>query len=236
MNILLSRLLAAGVAAALLATVQTLPAYGQTPTDAERQPPTKEEASYLVGLQIADQMLRSGVAPALSAETVAKGLRDGLAGTKLSPGDPEKLNAYITATRKAAADRNYAAAAEFLAKNAKEKGVKTTASGLEYRVIDAGNAKAASPLPTDKVTVHYRGKLLDGTQFDSSYDRGSPATFPVNGVILGWQEALVLMKPGAKWQLWIPPALAYDAAAKPGIPAGSALVFDVELISVTPAN
>jgi FKBP-type peptidyl-prolyl cis-trans isomerase len=82
------------------------------------------------------------------------------------------------------------------------------------------------------VTVQYRGKLLDGTEFDSSYSRGVPATFPVTGVIKGWQEALVMMKPGAKWTLFIPPDLAYGSNAKPGIPGGSLLVFDVELVSV----
>ena len=82
------------------------------------------------------------------------------------------------------------------------------------------------------MTVQYRGKLLDGTEFDSSYARGVPATFPVTGVIKGWQEALVMMKPGAKWTLFVPPDLAYGANAKPGIPGGSLLVFDVELVSV----
>jgi FKBP-type peptidyl-prolyl cis-trans isomerase len=82
------------------------------------------------------------------------------------------------------------------------------------------------------VTVQYRGKLLDGTEFDSTYTRGAPATFAVNGVIPGWQEALVLMKPGSKWQLFVPPELAYGANPKPGIPGGSLLIFDVELLSV----
>jgi len=83
--------------------------------------------------------------------------------------------------------------------------------------------------------VQYRGKLLDGTEFDSSYSRGQPATFPVGGVIRGWQEALVMMKPGAKWTLWVPPELAYDMSSRPPIPPGSLLVFDVEMVSVAPA-
>jgi FKBP-type peptidyl-prolyl cis-trans isomerase len=95
-----------------------------------------------------------------------------------------------------------------------------------------GDKKAAVIAPTDEVTVQYRGKLLDGTEFDSSYARGHARPFPVNGVIPGWQEALVLMKPGAKWQLFVPPELAYGNNPKPGIPGGSLLIFDVELVSV----
>ena len=109
--------------------------------------------------------------------------------------------------------------------------MKTTASGLQYKVLVPGDAKAPPIAATDEVTVNYRGKLLDGTEFDSSYTRGTPATFPVNGVIKGWQEALVLMKPGAKWELYVPPELGYGANPRPGIPANSLLIFDVDLIS-----
>jgi FKBP-type peptidyl-prolyl cis-trans isomerase len=101
-------------------------------------------------------------------------------------------------------------------------------------VLAAGDLKAPAIKPADEVTVQYRGKLLDGSEFDSSYSRGVPATFKVGGVIKGWQEALVLMKPGAKWQLFVPPELAYDNSSRPGIPAGSLLIFDVELQSVKP--
>jgi len=102
-------------------------------------------------------------------------------------------------------------------------------------VADTMNARMLREMPTDSVTVQYRGKLLDGTEFDSTYARGAPATFTVNGVIPGWQEALVLMKPGAKWQLFVPPELAYGARPQPGIPGGSLLIFDVELVSVKPS-
>ena len=114
--------------------------------------------------------------------------------------------------------------------------MKTTADGLEYKVLAAGNAKAAAVQPGDEVTVQYRGRLLDGSEFDSSYSRNAPATFKVNGVIKGWQEALVLMKPGAKWEIFVPPELAYDTNPRPGIPAGSLLIFDVELVSVKPSD
>src|SRR5260370_22056354 len=128
--------------------------------------------------------------------------------------------------------RNKAAAKDFLTKNGQEKGVKTTADGLQYKVLLPGDAKAPAIATNDEVTVNYRGKLLDGSEFDSSYARGQPATFKVNGVIKGWQEALVLMNPGAKWHLFVPPELAYDTTPRPGIPAGSLLNFEVELLSV----
>jgi FKBP-type peptidyl-prolyl cis-trans isomerase FklB len=118
----------------------------------------------------------------------------------------------------------------FLAENKKKDGVKTLPSGLQYKVLAEGKGK--TPKATDTVTVHYRGTLTDGTEFDSSYKRNQPASFPVNGVIKGWTEALQLMKEGSKWQLFIPASLAYGEPGRPGIPPNSVLIFDVELISV----
>src|SRR5438270_271753 len=117
---------------------------------------------------------------------------------------------------------------------AEKPDVVTTASGLQYKVLNAGNGD--SPKKTDEVTVNYRGSLINGTEFDSSYKRGQPATFPVNGVIPGWTEALGLMKPGAKWELFVPPQLAYDMQSRPPIPPGSLLIFEVELLSVKGAG
>ncbi len=129
------------------------------------------------------------------------------------------------------AAKNQTEGEAFLTENAKKEGVVVTASGLQYKVLEAGEGD--SPMPSDVVTVHYRGTLVDGTQFDSSYDRGQPATFPVGGVIAGWTEALQLMKPGAKWQLVIPADLAYgERGAGQVIGPNSTLLFDVELISV----
>ena len=116
--------------------------------------------------------------------------------------------------------------------NAKKEGVKTTASGLQYKVLKEGEGK--SPKATDRVEVHYRGTLLDGTEFDSSYKRGETITFPLNGVIPGWTEGVQLMKEGAKYQFTIPSKLAYGERGTPGgpIPANATLIFDVELIKV----
>jgi len=121
----------------------------------------------------------------------------------------------------------------FLIANKTKPGVKTTTSGLQYKVIREGTG--ASPKPTDKVMVHYAGKLVNGTKFDASYDRGTPAEFPVNGVILGWQEGLLLMKEGGKYELYIPSELAYgDTGAGESVPGGAVLIFEVELIKVIP--
>ena len=123
---------------------------------------------------------------------------------------------------------------DFLAANKTKDGVVTLPSGLQYKIITAGTG--AKPGPTDTVTVNYRGTLINGTEFDSSYKRGQPATFTINAVIKGWQEALLLMKPGSKIELYIPPSLAYDMNSPPPIPPGSLLKFEVELISVRPAS
>ncbi len=133
---------------------------------------------------------------------------------------------------KESGDKNKKEGDEFLAKNKADKDVKVTASGLQYKVIT--NGKGAKPSASSTVEVHYEGKLIDGTEFDSSYKRNAPATFPVNGVIKGWTEALQLMNEGSKWKLFIPADLAYGAMDRPGIPANSVLVFEVELLKVLP--
>jgi len=181
------------------------------------------------------QLLQVGIGKEVSVDDISRGMRDAMAGRKLESADQLRAQVFVRSLVDAAVARNKAAAQEFLAKNGKEKGVKTTASGLQYKILTAGDAKAASPSAADKVVVNYRGKLLDGSEFDSSYARGTTATFPVSGVIKGWSEAMQLMKPGAKWQLWVPPELGYDASPRPGIPAGSLLAFEVELVKVEPA-
>jgi FKBP-type peptidyl-prolyl cis-trans isomerase len=147
----------------------------------------------------------------------------------------EMLGREMTAKRQAeiakASAENKKQEEAFMAENKKKEGVKTLSSGLQYKVLKEGSG----PQPTlyDTVTVNYRGTLLNGTEFDSSYKRGQPATFLVNGVIRGWSEALQLMKTGSKWQLYIPASLAYGEAGAGGvIPPNAALIFEVELISI----
>jgi len=196
----------------------------------------KSNASYSLGVSMGEQLRGAGVtSEAVSSERLAQGVRDGLSGkAKLTDADRQAINEMVRNAHEALAETNHRAAAKFLAENSKKTDVVTTASGLQYKVLAQGSG--ASPKPSDSVVVNYRGTLLDGTEFDSSYKRGEPATFQVNRVIPGWTEALQLMKPGAKYQLFVPPQLAYDLRSPPAIPAGSMLIFDVELVSVKPAE
>ncbi len=191
--------------------------------------------NYSLGYQIGGDFKRQGVE--MDAEAVVQGIRDALSGTDPQM-SPAEMNATLTELkRKVVADQrkrnverelDYLAAGEkFMQENAKKEGVVTTDSGLQYKVIEAGTGK--SPGPEDQVTVHYRGTLIDGKEFDSSHKRNKPATFRLNGVIKGWSEGLQLMKEGGKSQLVIPPKLAYGDRGPMG---HRTLIFDVELISV----
>jgi FKBP-type peptidyl-prolyl cis-trans isomerase len=201
-----------------------------TPAPAETI--SNEQASYLFGLTFGEQLRGIGITNQVLPDALDRGLKEGLQGRKSTTAERQQVQEFARSMMMSLAEHNKTAAQEFLAKNEHEKGVKTTASGLQYKVLIPGDAKTPLVTASDEVTVNYRGKLLDGSEFDSSYARGQPVSFPVGGVIKGWQEALVLMKPGAKWQLFIPPDLAYGASPKPGIPPNSLLVFDVELMSV----
>jgi len=196
----------------------------------------KGEGSYSLGVLLGWQLHQSGLnANSVSFAKVLEGLKDVTSG-KVQPSeqDNDHLRELIVQSRAAAAGPNKAAARRFLAENAKRPGVKTTPSGLQYKIVSPGSGRP--PQPNDQVVVNYRGTLLDGTEFDSSYRRGQPATLQVNHVIPGWTEALVMMKPGAKWELYIPPDLAYGDAGRGPIPPGSLLKFDVELVKVTPSG
>ncbi len=220
----------------------------QTPPPAPKPPPatapgadpgpaaTPDQISYTVGLIFGAQVHGTGVTNELVPDSIMRGLKDGLQGKQPSQADQAQVQAFVRSVSEAAAARNETAAKDFLARNGREKGVVTTASGLQYKIMAAGDKKAPPVGASDTVTVDYRGKLMDGSEFDSSYSRGVPATFPVNGVIKGWQEALVLMKPGAKWKLFIPPEMAYGPRAQPKIPANSLLIFEVNLLSAESGN
>jgi FKBP-type peptidyl-prolyl cis-trans isomerase len=189
--------------------------------------PAARTPSYSLGVMFGQQLRASSLTnESINATQLAAGIKDALGG-KAELSDADKAN--ITKLASAAGDANHVVAAKFLADNAKKPGVVTTASGLQYKVLTPGSG--APPNATDEVTVNYKGTLLNGTEFDSSYKRGEPAKFPLNHVIPGWSEGVGLMKPGAKYQFWIPPQLAYDLKSPPGIPPGSLLVFEVELIS-----
>jgi FKBP-type peptidyl-prolyl cis-trans isomerase len=168
----------------------------------------------------------------LSLEDVTKGLRDALGGKQFDRQQNMAIQSYVLAIRKELGEKNAAKAASFLTANGKKPGIVTTASGLQYKVLTEGSGE--SPARTDTVTVNYVGRLLDGTEFDGNDKRGGqPASFPLATMIPGWQEALMLMKPGAKWAVYIPPSLAYGLNSRGPIPPGSLLQFDVELLKVT---
>src|SRR5690554_5040484 len=191
--------------------------------------------SYGIGRQMGEQ-LRQNPPPGLSIEAVLSGLSSAFNGEPLAVSG-EDLNASFTVIRErmeaeaeAKAKEAAAAGVEFLKENASKEGVVTLASGLQYEVITEGDG--AQPTSESTVRMHYHGTLIDGTVFDSSYQRGEPAEFPVNGVIAGWTEALQLMKCGSKWRLYVPSELAYGGQSVGSIPAHSTLVFDVELLDV----
>jgi FKBP-type peptidyl-prolyl cis-trans isomerase FklB len=198
-----------------------------------------DRINYSLGYQIGGDFKRQGVE--IRPELVVKGVEDALsgAGPMMTPEEMNRtlveLQRKIVADQQAAlkreADDNLAKATSFLLENKNREGVVTLPSGLQYRVVRDGTG--ASPGPADKVTVHYKGTLIDGTEFDSSYGRGQPAVFQANQVIAGWNEALQLMKAGAKWELFLPPALAYgNRGVGDKIEPNSALIFEVELLSV----
>lgn len=194
----------------------------------------KSEGSYSLGLSVGESLRRMSVdANSISTQRLMQGIHDALTGkATFGPTNEQSIRTMVLGARTRIGDENHAAAKAFLARNGKKKGIVTTASGLQYEVLKDG--QGSTPKPGDTVTVNYKGTLLNGTEFDSSYKRGQPATFPVDRVIPGWQEALKLMKPGAKWKLFVPPNLAYDLNSPPPIPPGSMLIFDVDLMGITP--
>jgi FKBP-type peptidyl-prolyl cis-trans isomerase FkpA len=238
-NLIVCNTVAALLAGVLVAQAQQ-PSQSSTPAaaPAKKAAPAasaaseKSTASYALGVTMGQQLRETGVGPdGISTERMMQGVRDALAGkAKSTEEDRMAIAKFMHSVQDAAAARGHAEADKFLAENGKKPGVITTASGLQYKVLTEGSG--ASPKPSDDATVNYKGTLLDGTEFDSSYKRGQPATFPVGRVIPGWTEGLQLMKPGGKYMLWVPPKLAYDMRSPPTIPPGSLLTFEVELISV----
>jgi FKBP-type peptidyl-prolyl cis-trans isomerase FklB len=229
-------LLNASLIAAAVSTVGVTRAQAATTLKSDQ-----DKVSYMIGYQIGSNFKRDGLEVDLNM--LSNGLKEALAGEKspLTQEESQKLMANLQkdlqakaeAKRKAAGEKNASEGKAFLAENAKKAGVKKTASGLQYKVVSEGKGEA--PKATDTVSVNYKGTLINGTEFDSSYKRGQPAKFPVNGVIKGWTEALQLMKPGSKYQLFIPADLAYgDRGAGEAIGPNATLIFDVELLSVEP--
>ena len=197
------------------------------------------KASYGLGYNIAGNV-DNQYGKALDTKAFLAGAEDGFSGTAAKVPEDQVLSALNALNDARAAERgklaetNLAAAKAFLAENGKKEGVVTTASGLQYQVLVAGTGP--KPGLSDTVTTHYTGTLINGTVFDSSVERGSPATFPVNGVIPGWVEALQMMPIGSKWRIVVPPELAYkERGAGNRIGPNEALIFEIELLSKDPA-
>jgi len=199
----------------------------------------KEKISYGIGVNIGKSLQNDNLD--VDVDILARGIRDVFSGGKLQLTDEEHRAAMTAAQREVmekqkeaatkAGEKNKKEGEAFLAGNKKKEGVVTLPSGLQYKVLKAGDGK--SPAATDKVETNYRGTLIDGTEFDSTYKRGQTATFPVNGVIPGWTEALQKMKVGDKWQLFVPSELAYgERGAGREIGPNATLIFEVELISI----
>jgi FKBP-type peptidyl-prolyl cis-trans isomerase len=197
---------------------------------------TRSEATRLIGVNFGEQLRRLGITDPEALDSLSRGMQEGLKGRTNTADEQQRLAHFFYASTQAAVASNLSNARSFLLRNAGQKDVHTTASGLQYTIIAPGDPKLESPTLADQVRVRYRGTLLDGTEFDSSDAPGAPASFLVGGVIKGWQEALVMMKPGAKWRLFVPPELAYGKKARRNIPGGSLLIFDVELIGVAAAG
>jgi FKBP-type peptidyl-prolyl cis-trans isomerase FklB len=239
------------------ATPPSKPAQSTTKTPAARKPGTtaakpattaaplttqKQKESYALGMSIGLGFKKQGLDKSIDSAIVARAMRDALAGTKTAMTEDEmkaalqqlrtEFQAAQEAKAKEAGASNRKEGETFLAENKSKDGVKVLPDGLQYKVLTEGNGP--KPAATDTVTVNYRGTLINGKEFDSSYKRGQPATFPVGGVIKGWTEALQLMPVGSKWQLFIPSDLAYGDSPRPGgdIAPGDTLIFEVELLSI----
>lgn len=224
------------IAALALATTMTARVQAQDDDALEGE---TERLSYTIGMDIGESLAEQGME--LDLDLLVEALRASYAGEETLLTQEEALaerDAFIQrrqqeleSERADEAERNLEEGQAFLADNREEEGVEETESGLQYRVLEEGDGD--QPAAEDQVTVHYRGKLLNGTEFDSSYDRGEPATFALNQVIPGWTEGLQLMREGARYELFIPAELAYGEQGRPGpIGPNATLIFEVELLEV----
>jgi len=208
-------------------------AIGLRAEDAKTFKDDKEKANYAIGMSVGSNFKQANFE--YDEAAFNRGMVDALANKPglTMPEAQETIKKYQQERRAILGEKNKAQGAAFLAENKTKPDIVTLTNGLQYKIITEGNGEI--PKPQDTVSVNYRGTLVDGTEFDSSAKTGKPATFRVGGVIKGWTEALIQMKTGAKWQLFIPYDLAYGEMGRPpNIPPGATLLFDLELISIQP--
>jgi FKBP-type peptidyl-prolyl cis-trans isomerase FklB len=230
-------LIQATPASPALPPTNTVVVHNPKPTTAAAQPTiAPADGSYDVGMMIGSQLANSGLGATISRDALMRGIEAALGGKLPSPAQRDAAQQYMHAARTSLADRNSEFARTFLEKNARDAGIATLPSGLQYRVLAEGDPKAPLPGPQDQVIVRYRASLADGTEFDRSDAHTQPAAFKLNSVIKGWREALSAMRPGAKWQVFVPPDLGYGANSPPPIPPGSLLVYELELLQVDAAR
>ncbi|MEL6719655.1 MAG: FKBP-type peptidyl-prolyl cis-trans isomerase [Bacteroidota bacterium] len=198
---------------------------------AQKEMSKQDSISYSVGVMLANNLKQQGL-DEVNLDMVMAGLKDAVADAEKidKKAAANMLNQFVRERQERITKENIAKGEAFLAENAQKEGVKTLESGLQYLVLTEG--QGAIPTAQDRVEVHYHGTLIDGTVFDSSVERGKPATFGVTQVIKGWVEALQLMPAGSKWRLFIPSDLAYGNRGTGGIPPNSVLIFDVELLDI----
>jgi FKBP-type peptidyl-prolyl cis-trans isomerase FkpA/FKBP-type peptidyl-prolyl cis-trans isomerase FklB len=224
----MNRQLGLGLAAAATLALVSVGCQKKLDTDMRK-------ASYAIGQQIGTNLKNQNIE--FDADVLAASIKEASSGkaSRMKPAEMQqalmKLQESLMKKQQEQAEQNKKEGTEFLEKNKTATGVKTLPSGLQYIVEKEGTGK--TPGPNDVVKAHYKGTLINGQTFDSSYDRGQPAEFPVSGVIKGWTEALQMMKVGGKMKIFVPPDLGYGASARPGIPANSVLVFDIELLDVS---
>lgn len=219
----------------LVALLISFYSFGQDSVDLEDE---DERIAYSLGANIGQNLVAQELIEGIDVQIFVAGMLDAFSDDlKLQPAEMmAAIQTYME--RQADADQlalseNLTMSAEFLEQNSQNDGVVTLDSGLQYLVLESGPEGGVSPTPSDSVLAHYHGTLIDGNVFDSSVDRGEPASFGVSQVISGWTEALQLMKTGDKWRLFIPPDMAYgESSPTPAIPPNSALIFDVELLEV----
>ena len=219
----------------LVALLISFYSFGQDSVDLEDE---DERIAYSLGANIGQNLVAQELIEGIDVQIFVAGMLDAFTDDlKLQPAEMmAAIQTYME--RQADADQlalseNLTMSAEFLEQNSQNDGVVTLDSGLQYLVLESGPEGGTSPTPSDSVLAHYHGTLIDGNVFDSSVDRGEPASFGVSQVISGWTEALQLMKTGDKWRLFIPPDMAYgESSPTPAIPPNSALIFDVELLEV----